>query len=75
MRALRALPAQQRAVVVLRYWEQLTQAETAELLGCSEGAVKSAASRGLARLRELTGPWPDLQAPLADEAGCTKGTP
>jgi RNA polymerase sigma-70 factor (sigma-E family) len=75
MRALRALPAQQRAVVVLRYWEQLTQAETAELLGCSEGAVKSAASRGLARLRELTGPWPDLQAPLADEAGCTKGAP
>lgn len=75
MRALRALPPQQRAVVVLRYWEQLTQAETAALLGWSEGAVKSAASRGLARLRALTAPWHDLRTPLADEAGRTKGTP
>jgi DNA-directed RNA polymerase specialized sigma24 family protein len=75
MRALRALPPQQRAVVVLRYWEQLTQAETAELLGCSEGAVKSAASRGLSRLRALTAPWHDLQTPLAGEVGRMKGTP
>lgn len=59
VRALRKLPPQQRAVLVLRYWEQLTQAETADLLGCSEGAVKSAASRGLSRLRELTAPWHD----------------
>jgi DNA-directed RNA polymerase specialized sigma24 family protein len=42
--------------VVLRYWEQRTEAETAELLGCTEGTVKSAASRGLRRLRELAGP-------------------
>jgi len=50
---LAGLPPRQRAVIVLRYWEQRTEAETAALLGCSEGTVKSAASRGLQRLREL----------------------
>ena len=54
VRLLIQLPPQQRTVLVLRYWEQLTGAETAELLGCSEDAVKSAASRGLRRLRELS---------------------
>ena len=53
VRLLDQLPARQRAVIVLRYWEQRTEAETAALLGCSEGTVKSAASRGLRRLREL----------------------
>jgi hypothetical protein len=43
------LPPRQRAVLVCRYWEQLTEAETAELLGWPEGTVKSAASRGLRR--------------------------
>jgi RNA polymerase sigma-70 factor (sigma-E family) len=57
MRILHTLPSQQRAVIVLRYWEQLTQAETAAALGCSEGAVKSAASRGLRRMRDLAGSW------------------
>jgi RNA polymerase sigma-70 factor (sigma-E family) len=52
-RALQQLPPRQRAVVVLRYWEQLSEAETAEVLGCSVGSVKSAGSRGLLRLREL----------------------
>ena len=56
VRLLRQLPPRQRAVVVLRYWEQRTEAETAELLGCTAGTVKSAAARGLRRLRELAGP-------------------
>ncbi|GAA2395724.1 SigE family RNA polymerase sigma factor [Dactylosporangium salmoneum] len=56
-RALAQLPPRQRAVLVLRYWEQLTEAETADALGCSIGTVKSTASRGLARLRELTATW------------------
>ena len=55
VRLLQQLPPRQRAVVVLRYWEQRSEAETAELLGCTEGTVKSAASRGLRRLRELAG--------------------
>ena len=53
------LPPRQRAVLLLRYWEQLSEAETAAVLGCAEGTVKSAASRGLARLRELTHSWPE----------------
>ena len=57
MRVLRMLPPQQRTVIVLRYWEQLSEAETATVLGCSEGTVKSAASRGLQRMRELTRSW------------------
>ena len=57
IRTLRVLPPQQRTVIVLRYWDQLSAAETAAALGCSEGTVKSAASRGLRRMRELVGPW------------------
>ena len=53
VRLLAQLPPRQRAVVVLRYWEQFSEAETAAILGCSEGSVKSAASRGMSRLREL----------------------
>ena len=56
-RALAQLSPRQRAVLVLRYWEQLSEAETAEALGCSVGTVKSTASRGLSRLRELTATW------------------
>jgi RNA polymerase sigma-70 factor (sigma-E family) len=57
VRMLLQLPPRQRAVLVLRYWEQLTEAETAAVLGWPEGTVKSAASRGLARLRELADGW------------------
>jgi RNA polymerase sigma-70 factor (sigma-E family) len=57
IRALHLLPPQQRAAVVLRHWEQLSEAEAAAVLGCTEGTVKSAASRGLRRMRELASPW------------------
>jgi RNA polymerase sigma-70 factor (sigma-E family) len=67
VRLLHQLPPRQRAVIVLRYWEQRTEAETAELLGCSAGTVKSAASRGLRRLRELAGSLPELEIELMEE--------
>src|ERR1700760_356357 len=53
VRMLGQLPPRQRAVIVLRYWEQRSEAKTAALLGCSEGTVKSTAARGLQHLREL----------------------
>jgi RNA polymerase sigma-70 factor (sigma-E family) len=57
IRALAALPPRMRAVLVLRYWEDLSEANTAQILGCSVGSVKSQASRGLAQLRSvLVGP-------------------
>jgi RNA polymerase sigma-70 factor (sigma-E family) len=49
--ALAALPPRQRAVVVLRYFSDLTEAQTAAELGCSVGTVKSQASRAMATLR------------------------
>ncbi|MEV0967099.1 SigE family RNA polymerase sigma factor [Microtetraspora glauca] len=49
------LPARMRAVLVLRYWEDMSEAETAASLGCSVGTVKSQAARGLARIRERLG--------------------
>jgi len=61
VRILLQLPPRQRAVLVLRYWEQLTEAETASVLGWPEGTVKSAASRGLRRLRELADSWHEAE--------------
>ncbi|GAA2578995.1 MULTISPECIES: SigE family RNA polymerase sigma factor [Streptomyces] len=51
-RAIMKLPARQRAMVVLRYYEDLSEARTAEVLGVSVGTVKSAVSRALGKLRE-----------------------
>jgi RNA polymerase sigma-70 factor (sigma-E family) len=49
--ALGRLPARQRAAVVLRHWCDLSEAETASVMGCSAGTVKSTTSRGLTALR------------------------
>jgi RNA polymerase sigma-70 factor (sigma-E family) len=52
MAALQRLGPRQRAVIVLRYWMDLTEAEIAAALGCSVGTVKSQAARALATLRQ-----------------------
>ena len=59
--ALRRLPDRQREVLVLRVYADMTEAQTADALGCSVGTVKSSAHHGAARLREL----------LADQEGMT----
>ena len=53
--ALQVLPQRQRAVLVLRYYADLPEAEVADLLGCSCGTVKTHAHRGLRALREILG--------------------
>ncbi len=53
MAALARLPARQRAVIVLRFFEDLTEAAAAEQLGCSIGTVKSQTHAALARLRSI----------------------
>jgi RNA polymerase sigma-70 factor (sigma-E family) len=58
--AVRTLPERQRAVVVLRYYEQLSEQETADALGVTVGTVKSQASRALGTLRVHLGDRDDL---------------
>lgn len=53
--ALQTLPVRQRISIVLRYYEDLTEAQTAEAMGCSVGTVKSQVSTGIARLRDVLG--------------------
>ncbi len=53
--AVLRLPPRQRACVVLRYYEDLTERETAAVLRCSVGTVKSQSAKALARLREALG--------------------
>jgi RNA polymerase sigma factor (sigma-70 family) len=63
LRALAQLSSRQRSVVVLRYLADLSEADVAEAMGCSTGAVKSHTARAIARLRaELSG--------LFDEPSC-----
>ena len=59
------LPRQQRAVLVLRYYEHLNEAEVADVLGCSRGAVKTHSSRAIARLRAAL--LPVVQATTSEE--------
>ena len=62
-------------MLVLRYFEDLTEAQAAEALGCSIGTVKSQAARALARLRQLTGErealGQDAAAPSRNKPGQT----
>lgn len=58
--ALRQLSPQQRAVLVLRFYEDQSEAQIAETLGMAAGTVKSHAARGLTRLRELLGDRDEL---------------
>ena len=72
LRALGALPAGQRAVLVLRYFCDLTEAQTAATLGCSVGSVKKQAARALASMRASVGlaaePEPSRRAGRGDGA-------
>jgi RNA polymerase sigma-70 factor (sigma-E family) len=61
--ALRGLPARQRAVVVLRFFDDLTETQVADALGCSVGTVKSQAFKALGRLRD----GPELRDVLRGE--------
>ncbi|MFG2905063.1 SigE family RNA polymerase sigma factor [Kitasatospora sp. NPDC048286] len=78
LQALAELPQRQRAVVVLRYWEDMSERQVADVLGCSPGNVKSQASRGLAKLRAHPALAPyapqALHAPHAPRAADTDST-
>jgi RNA polymerase sigma factor (sigma-70 family) len=66
--ALSRLPPRQRAVVVLRYYEDMTEVQVARLLRCSIGTVKSQASAALAKLRAD----PDLGTPRDEQKEATR---
>jgi RNA polymerase sigma-70 factor (sigma-E family) len=72
--ALGRLPRQQRAVLVLRYCEDLPEAAVAALLGCSAGAVKTHAHRGLRALRESLGDLDPFAVNKASGPALDKGS-
>lgn len=70
MDALATLTPRMRTVVVLRYWEDLSVEQTAALLGCSEGTVKSTSSKALAHLRAHLGDAYHERVPSISERTC-----
>jgi len=69
VRRLSRLPEQQRKIVVLRYYADQSEASVAEALGISVGTVKSAASRGLAALRQHAETQSQAQSPTSSTEG------
>jgi RNA polymerase sigma-70 factor (sigma-E family) len=67
LEALAKVPPRQRAVLVLRFWEDLSVEQTAEVLRCSTGNIKSQTARGLAAMRKLL-PHPLLLDPVSGPA-------
>ncbi len=68
---VQTLPRKQRAVIVLRYYEELSEAEIAQVLGISPGTVKSQASRALAAMRARVDDQPELARPRPRRADRT----
>ncbi len=72
--ALATLPPKARAIVVLRYWEDMSIEQVAAHLGCSPGNVKSQSARSLDKLRRLlNAPLPDVGSPAGDHDNNREG--